>query len=133
MVTLAEPISDRRRALRRTMPLATTTGLYYERVRWYSSARAVLRQEPKSRYTSGAVHREISQDPAGSGEANRRSEGAREIGLTPPLVRAFTTTCSQPTMGPIGTIASKGRRANGGGIRTVGWSFRNEQIVHHNF
>ena len=47
------------------MPLDPVTGLYYERARWYSSARAVLRQEPKSRYTSGAVHREISQDPAG--------------------------------------------------------------------
>jgi hypothetical protein len=45
------------------MPLDPATGLYYERARWYSSARAVLRQEPKSRYTSGAVHREISQDP----------------------------------------------------------------------
>ena len=47
-------------------PLAASdpvTGLYYERARWYRTGQAGLRQEPKSRYTAGAVNREISQDP----------------------------------------------------------------------
>jgi hypothetical protein len=49
-------------------PLAASdpiTGLYYERARWYRTGQAGLRQEPKSsrRIGTGAVHREISQDP----------------------------------------------------------------------
>jgi hypothetical protein len=45
------------------MALDPATGLYYERARGYRTGQAGLRQEPKSRYTAGAVHREISQDP----------------------------------------------------------------------
>ena len=72
MVTVAEDSSAgglRRRKLQGgsgVSPLGANdpvTGLYYERARWYSARLAVLRQESKSRYTAGAVHREISQDP----------------------------------------------------------------------
>ncbi len=71
------------------MPLDPATGLYYERARWYSSARAVLRQEPKSRYTSGAVHREISQDPAGyiNGADTYQFVMSNPVGLVDPTGR----------------------------------------------
>ena len=75
------------------MPLDPATGLYYERARWYSSARAVLRQEPKSRYPSGAVHREISQDPAGyiNGANTYQFVGSDPVGYTDPTGTAAGT------------------------------------------
>ncbi len=47
------------------MALDPVTGLYYERARWYRTGQAGLRQDPKSsrRIGTGAVHREVSQDP----------------------------------------------------------------------
>ena len=48
------------------MTLDPVTGLYYARNRNYDpSLGSVLRQEPKSRLSAGAAHREINQDPAG--------------------------------------------------------------------
>ena len=48
------------------MALDPVTGLYYARNRNYSpSLESVLRQELKSRLSTGVAHREINQDPAG--------------------------------------------------------------------
>ena len=65
-VTGAQPLVANLYPVPMAIGMDSVTGLYYARNRNYSpSLGSVSRQEPKSRLSAGAAHREISQDPAG--------------------------------------------------------------------
>jgi RHS repeat-associated protein len=65
-VTGTQPLVDNLYQVPMAIGMDSATGHYYARNRNYSpSLGSVSRQEPKSRLSAGAAHREINQDPAG--------------------------------------------------------------------
>ena len=65
-VSGTQPLVDNLYQVPMAIGMDSVTGHYYARNRNYSpSLGSVSRQEPKSRLSAGAAHREINQDPAG--------------------------------------------------------------------